>query len=118
MRAEGGQYAASCDEPGVASCGDTVQGAFRAIEEATLLYLNMLNVIEAGGERGRVLAEHDTEVTVRARPDEYVSPHAVAIPAAASLQQSGTSSPPTRGFPPEPPTHRQPSGVRENGGGW
>ncbi|HLZ68930.1 MAG TPA: type II toxin-antitoxin system HicB family antitoxin [Dehalococcoidia bacterium] len=51
VRAEDGQFAAYCDELGVASCGDTVQDAFRAIEEATLLYLNVLNVIEDGGER-------------------------------------------------------------------
>lgn len=37
VRAEDGRYAAYCDELGGASCGDTVQGAFRAIEEATLL---------------------------------------------------------------------------------
>ena len=93
VRAEDGQYAAYCDELGVASCGDTVQDAFHAIEEATLLYLN---VIEEGGELERILAEQNipllpgepaedaAEVVVRARPDEYVSPHAVVIPAAAA----------------------------------
>ncbi len=90
VRAEDGQYAAFCDELDVASCGDTVQDAFRAIEDATLLYLS---VLEDNGERERVFAERHVnllpgeppetggEVTVRARPDEYVSPHAVAIPA-------------------------------------
>ncbi len=92
VRAEDRQYAAHRDELGVASCGAAVQDVFRAIEAATLLYLN---VIGAGGELQRVFAEHniallpggpaepDAEVTVRARPDEYVTPHAVAIPAAA-----------------------------------
>lgn len=54
VRAEDGQYAAYCDELGVASCGDTVQDAFRAIEAATLLYLD---VIEAGGDRERICFE-------------------------------------------------------------
>jgi predicted RNase H-like HicB family nuclease len=61
VRAADGLYAACCDEPGVASCGDAVQDAFRAIEEATLLYLN---VIDEGDELERVRRARDPLLAV------------------------------------------------------
>jgi predicted RNase H-like HicB family nuclease len=90
---EDGPYVATCDELELASCGDTIQAAFAAIEDATLLYLR---VLEDEGERERVFAErkvqihpgaptdHGEEIAVRARLDEYVSPHIIAIPAIAA----------------------------------
>lgn len=80
---EDGQYTGECVELGVASCGDTIDEAFRAICEAAELYINTLQDV---GERGRVFAERgvvihpgeppdtDDEISVRARQHEYVSP--------------------------------------------
>lgn len=86
---EGNQYVSECPELDVASCGDTLDEAFRNVEDALLLYLK---TIEKLGERERVFKERGIEVRsgappargeevqVRARPDEFVSPHAVPLP--------------------------------------
>lgn len=90
---EDGQYVSECDELGVASCGDTIQEAFDALEDAVTLYLETL---DEEGERDRVLAERGIhivpgdlpldgdEVQVRVRPNEYVSPHLVRVPTDAA----------------------------------
>lgn len=89
---EGDQYVSECVELGVASCGDTLEEAFEAIKDATAVYLDTL---EDEGERERVFAERGItvlpgeppadgrEVSVRVRPDEYVSPETVRIPVPA-----------------------------------
>ncbi|MGH2584193.1 MAG: type II toxin-antitoxin system HicB family antitoxin [Dehalococcoidia bacterium] len=86
---EDGQYVSECDELGVASCGDTIQEAFDAIEDAVTSYLETL---EEEGERERVFAERGirilpgdlpldgVEVQVRVPPNEYVSPHPMRVP--------------------------------------
>jgi len=51
VREEDGQFVSLCPELGTASCGDTVDEAFRNISEATIQYLN---AIEANGERERI----------------------------------------------------------------
>ncbi len=79
---------ARCVELGVASCGDTIDDAFEAIRDATLLYLTTL---EDNGDRERVFADQgvavipdapplDREVGVRARPNEVVMPLVLRIP--------------------------------------
>jgi predicted RNase H-like HicB family nuclease len=87
---EDDQWVSECVELGTSSCGDTVDEAFAALEDATLLYLQTL---DDAGERARVLRERGIEVSpgapegdgeeipVRARPNEVVSPHPLAIPA-------------------------------------
>lgn len=89
---EDGFYVSECDELDIASFGDTIEGAFDALEEAVFVYLNAL---EDEGERERVLTERGIEiipgqpepngeaVTILARPREYVSPHPMRIPAGA-----------------------------------
>ena len=76
------QYVSECVELGVASCGDTLEEAFKNLKDAVSLYLNTL---EEEGERKRVFAERgiqifpgkppkpESEVSVRVRPHEHVS---------------------------------------------
>ena len=89
---EGDQYASECAELGVGSCGSTLDEAFEAIKDATLVYLETL---EDEGELERVFAERGItiipgeppapggEIAVRARPEEYVSPETIRIPVPA-----------------------------------
>lgn len=90
---EDGHYVSECDEFEVSSCGETIEEAFDALEDAVILYLTTL---EEEGERERVFTErkidvisgdppHDApEIEVRARLNEYVSPHPMRIPAVMS----------------------------------
>lgn len=86
---EDGQFVSECVELDIASCGDTLDEAFKNIREAVAIYLDTL---EQEGERERVFGERgigvhpgeppeDIEVPVSARPHEYVSPELVPIPA-------------------------------------
>jgi predicted RNase H-like HicB family nuclease len=89
---EDGQYVSACEELGVASCGDTIEAAFDALEEAVALYLD---VLEEDGERERVFAERGITIRpgeppppgeaepVSVRLREYVSRRLVSVPAAA-----------------------------------
>jgi hypothetical protein len=73
----------------VASCGDTIDEAFDALEDAVTLYLDTL---EEEGGRERVFAERGIrivpgdlprdgdEIQARTRPNEYVSPHPMRVP--------------------------------------
>ena len=88
VRKEGDQFVAECIELGVASCGDTIDDAFRMIDDAVTLYLNSL---EEEGERERVFKERGIIVfkTPRAEAgrdsmiavglDEYVKRQEVPI---------------------------------------
>lgn len=90
---EDGTYVSVCEELGVTSCGDTIHEAFDNLADAVILYLDTL---EEEGERERMFTELGVtvlpgpppkdghEVALRARPNEYVSPHAVRIPAGAT----------------------------------
>lgn len=51
---EDGQYVSECVELGVASCGDTIDEAFKNIREASMLYIDTL---EQEGERERLFKE-------------------------------------------------------------
>ena len=89
---EEGQYVAACDELDVASCGDTIEEAFANILDAATVYLETLT---EEGEQERVFQErgitivpgqppHDGgEIIVRARLNEYVSPHPLPVPVEA-----------------------------------
>lgn len=85
---EGKQFVGECLELGTASCGDTIEEALDNIRDATSLYLS---VIEEEGERERIFRERgilvivgepsDTELVVRARPNEVISPYLARVPA-------------------------------------
>jgi predicted RNase H-like HicB family nuclease len=87
---EGKQWVSECLELGTASCGDTIEQAFDALDDATLLYLQTL---EDEGERARVFNERGIDIipgppdtseaplSIPMRPHEVVSPHEMAIPA-------------------------------------
>lgn len=86
---EGEQWVSECVELGTASCGDSVEDAFDALNDATLLYLQ---AVAEAGETDRILHERGIEiapgapeddgeeVSLRARPNEIVSPHALVLP--------------------------------------
>lgn len=86
---EDDQWVSECRELDTASCGDTVDEAFDALLDATLVYLQTLEEI---GELAHVLKERNVEVvpgapeddieqvSIPARPNEIVSPHRLAIP--------------------------------------
>lgn len=86
---EGEQYVSECVELGLASCGDTLDEAFQAIQNAVTVYLETL---QDEGELERVLAERKITVVageppdngravqVTARPREYVSAETVRVP--------------------------------------
>lgn len=89
---EGGQYVSICDELDVASCGGTIDEAFANVIEAVEVYLDTLDDV---GELERTLAERSLSINlgpprggdpvrVDARPDEYVSPHQMRVPAGAA----------------------------------
>ena len=90
---EDGQYVSTCEELDVASCGATLEAAFQAIEDATRLYLDVLadqdELRRVFAERGITVRageppDRGEEVLVKLRPDEYVSPHVIAIHAAVA----------------------------------
>ena len=54
VHAEDGQYVSECPELGVASCGDTIDKAFKAVQDATAVYLETLT---DEGETERVMTE-------------------------------------------------------------
>ena len=56
---EDDQFVSLCPELGTASCGDTVDEAFRNIKEATSQYLN---AIEASGERERIFRKRNIPI--------------------------------------------------------
>ncbi len=86
---EGEQWVSECVELGTASCGDSIEDAFDALNDATVLYLQ---AVEEAGETDRIFRERGIEValgapevdgeevSLRARPNEIVSPHALALP--------------------------------------
>jgi predicted RNase H-like HicB family nuclease len=86
---ETGQFVSTCEELGVSSCGDDLDGAFDNLSEAVELYLE---AIEDVGERERILRDRNIFVTpgippneerlVGVRPEEYVTPHTVQLPVA------------------------------------
>jgi predicted RNase H-like HicB family nuclease len=88
---ETNQYVALCEELETSSCGDDLDSAFENIIDATVLYVNS---IEKVGERERIFRERgihimrgdppevEPEVQVRARRDEYVTPHNLPMPLA------------------------------------
>lgn len=63
---EDGQFASICPELDTASCGDSVDEAFRNIEEATIQYLN---AIEESGERERIFRKRNIPI-YPAKPEE------------------------------------------------
>lgn len=90
VQQEGDQYVSVCEELGIASCGDTLEEAFAALEDAANVYLATL---EDESELARVIVERgipvypgqpvdNGEIAVRARPHEYVSPYTVSLPLA------------------------------------
>lgn len=56
---EDGQFASTCPELDTASCGDTVDEALRNIREATVQYLN---AIEVSGERTRIFRKRNIPI--------------------------------------------------------
>lgn len=82
---EDGQFASVCPELGTASCGDTVDEAFRNIKEATIQYLD---AIEASGERERIFRRRNIPVypgvpedkrTVSASDKDFVSSNVLPL---------------------------------------
>jgi predicted RNase H-like HicB family nuclease len=65
---EGDQYVSECVELGIASCGNTIDEAFSALEDATELYLDE---IEAEGERERLFAERGITIMPGEPEDTY-----------------------------------------------
>jgi len=61
-----GQYAAHCIELITASCGDTIDEAFKNIKEAITVDLNAL---EETGEREQFFNEHGIEIKQRIEED-------------------------------------------------
>lgn len=84
--AEKGQFVSECQELGVASCGDTIDEAFRNIQDAVTLYLNS---IEEQGDRPRIFKERGIRMLKAPRApksaltdvsvNEYVTRHCVNI---------------------------------------
>jgi predicted RNase H-like HicB family nuclease len=64
---EDGQYASLCPELGTASCGASIDEAFRNIAEATLQYLN---AIEASGQRERIFRRRKIPIYPGEPPEE------------------------------------------------
>lgn len=56
---EDGQWVSACLELGTASCGDTVDEAFKNIHEATIQYLN---AIEESGDRERIFRKRNIPI--------------------------------------------------------
>ncbi|HUF54264.1 MAG TPA: type II toxin-antitoxin system HicB family antitoxin [Dehalococcoidia bacterium] len=63
---EDGQFVSTCPELGTASCGDSVDEAFRNIAEATIQYLD---AIEESGERVRIFRKRNIPI-YPAKPEE------------------------------------------------
>lgn len=87
VRDEDGFYVGKCQELGISSFGDSVDGALGATLEATSLYLETL---DDQGERERVLDEkgikflpgppHDNAtVPIEVHPGEVVSPQRLSM---------------------------------------
>ncbi len=86
---EGKQWVSECVELGTASCGGSVEDAFNALNDATLLYLQ---AVEQEGETARVFRVRGIEIipgapesdgeemSLRARPNEIVSLQVLALP--------------------------------------
>lgn len=85
---EAGQYVSECVELDVASCGDTLDEAFKNIEDAVEVYLETL---DDTGDRERILAErgvarvgdaaavHSTPVHLTAQTEEFVTARVVSL---------------------------------------
>lgn len=88
VQREGKYYVARSLELGISSFGDTIEEAFDALADATLLYLKTL---EEEGERRRFFEEKGIEIvpgepsneerSVTTRLGEFTAPLAVAVPA-------------------------------------
>jgi len=91
---EEGGFVSTCPELGIASQGDTVDQAFHALQDATLVYLN---TIEHLGQRQRIFAERGIKILRHAptgptpltlRPSQFGSPFVAPIPSSPRTRRA------------------------------